>query len=60
MIKREDIYADLHTHSIFSKHAYSTIKENIEIAKERKLKYIAITDHFYGNGDELEKKNEEE
>lgn len=58
MIKREDIYADLHTHSIFSKHAYSTIKENIEIAKENGLQYIAITDHFYGNGDELEKKNE--
>ena len=58
MIKEKDVYADLHVHSIFSKHAYSTIKENIDIAKERNLKYLAITDHFYGNGDEINKKNE--
>ena len=25
MIKQEDIIADLHTHTIFSKHAYNTI-----------------------------------
>ncbi len=44
MIKKEDIYADLHTHSIFSKHGYSTIKENIKhnkninVLKNRKAK----------------------
>lgn len=54
----KDIYADLHTHTLFSKHAYSSVKENIEVAKLRNLKYLAITDHYFGNGDELEKKNE--
>lgn len=57
-ITSNDIYADLHTHSLFSKHAYSSVKENIEEAKRQKLKYIAITDHYFGNGDDLEKKNE--
>lgn len=58
MITQKDILADLHTHSTFSAHAYSTIKENIEIAKEKGLKYIAITDHFYGIGEDIERKNE--
>lgn len=52
------ILADLHTHTIFSKHGYSTIKENIDVAKERGLKYLACTDHYYGNGDAIEQKNE--
>lgn len=58
MILEKDILADMHTHTIFSKHAYSTVKENIEAAKKRKIKYLAITDHYYGNGDNLDKKNE--
>lgn len=58
MIREKDILADMHTHTLFSKHAYSTVKENIEVAKEKGLKYLAITDHYYGNGDELDKKNE--
>ncbi len=37
--------ADMHTHTISSTHAYSTIFENIKVAKERGLKFIAITDH---------------
>lgn len=52
------IIADMHTHSIFSQHAYSTIKENIEIAKLNNLKYIAITDHFFNSGTDIENKNE--
>lgn len=36
---------DLHTHSIASGHAYSTIKEMAAEAAERGLKYLAITDH---------------
>lgn len=58
MIKNTDILADLHTHTIFSKHAYSTVKENIEEAKKQNLKYIAITDHYYHDGIEIEQKNE--
>ena len=58
MLTNKDILADMHTHTHFSKHAYSTVKENIEAAKKRGLKYIAITDHYYGNGDDLDKKNE--
>lgn len=40
-----NIIADLHTHSIASTHAYSTIKEMAISAKEKNLKAIAITDH---------------
>lgn len=58
MISEKDIIADLHTHTIFSKHAYSTVTENIEVAKQKGLKYLGITDHYFGNGDELDKKNE--
>ncbi|MDR1979729.1 MAG: phosphatase, partial [Synergistaceae bacterium] len=37
--------ADLHTHSLASGHAYSTIKEMAESAQEKDLELIAITDH---------------
>lgn len=36
---------DLHTHTISSGHAYSTLEENIKGAKERKLKYYGVSDH---------------
>lgn len=58
MITQKDILADLHTHTIFSQHAYSTLKENVNVAKNRGLKYIAITDHYYGSGDDIMRKNE--
>ena len=58
MIKQSDIVADLHTHTIFSKHAYSTIQENITAAQKMRLKYLAITDHIYNDGTENEIKNE--
>lgn len=58
MIKKADILADMHTHTIASGHAYSTVKENIDAAKEAGIKYLAITDHYFGNGDTLDKKNE--
>lgn len=58
MIKETDILADLHIHTIFSEHAYSTIKENIEEAKKAGLKYLAITDHYYHDGSEIHLKNE--
>ncbi|MBQ9527173.1 MAG: phosphatase [Fretibacterium sp.] len=37
--------ADLHTHTIASGHAYSTIKEMAEMAGEKGLELIAMTDH---------------
>lgn len=58
MIRKEDIIADMHTHTLASKHAYSTLKENLDIARKNGIKYIAITDHFYNDGTDIEKKNE--
>ncbi len=39
------IQADLHTHTLASTHAYSTLVENCKIAKEYGLRAIAMTDH---------------
>lgn len=39
------IVADLHTHTLASTHAYSTVLENAKYASEIGLKYLAITDH---------------
>lgn len=39
------IVADLHTHSVVSTHAYSTILENCQAASARGLYAIATTDH---------------
>lgn len=36
---------DLHTHTLVSGHAYSTIKENVEAAKLAGLKYIGLSEH---------------
>lgn len=36
---------DIHTHSISSGHAYSTLQENLQIAKEKGLKYYGLSDH---------------
>lgn len=58
ILKQSDIIADLHTHTIFSKHGWSTAKENLDAAAQRDIKYMAITDHFYCPSDKIEKKNE--
>jgi histidinol phosphatase-like PHP family hydrolase len=42
MIYKEDIIADMHTHTISSLHAYSTIEENIMYAQRAGMKYIAV------------------
>lgn len=42
-----DLEADLHTHTIASGHAYSTLKELAEAAAGRGLKMLAITDHGF-------------
>ncbi len=39
------IIADLHTHTLFSDHAYSTFNEMVISARDKGLKAIAITDH---------------
>lgn len=39
------IAIDLHTHTVMSGHAYSTIEENIAAAARKGIKGIAITDH---------------
>ena len=38
---------DLHTHSVLSRHAYSTVTENIEWAVSKGLKYYGISEHQY-------------
>lgn len=40
------IKTDLHTHTIFSGHAYSTIGENAHEAAKKRLTAIGMTDHF--------------
>lgn len=39
------LIADLHTHTVASTHAYSTITENCRFADEHGIKLIAMTDH---------------
>ena len=39
------IYMDLHTHTVASGHGYSTLKENIEVAKEAGLVYLGLSEH---------------
>ena len=42
------ILVDVHTHTIASGHAYSTITENMQAASRKKLAMIAMTDHTPG------------
>lgn len=39
------IIADTHTHTVMSGHAHSTVMENIKVAKEKGIKFLAVTDH---------------
>lgn len=41
----QDFNIDLHTHTLSSDHAYSTIVENIHYAREHHISMIACTDH---------------
>lgn len=45
------LIADLHTHTVASTHAYSTILENVYAAKEAGLAYLGWTDHAPGMED---------
>lgn len=40
-----EIEVDSHTHTVASGHAFSTLAENVQVAAERGLKLLAITDH---------------
>lgn len=40
-----NIKIDMHNHTIASGHAFSTVLEIAAVAKEKGLKYVAITDH---------------
>ncbi len=42
------LLADMHTHSIISGHAYSTIDENVRFAAEKGIELLALTDHAPG------------
>ena len=37
---------DVHTHTLFSRHAYSTVRENVLAARDAGLELLGITDHF--------------
>ena len=39
------IIADTHAHTIASEHAFSTVMENLTVAKAKGLKFLAVTDH---------------
>ncbi|MBP1538218.1 MAG: phosphatase [Ruminococcus sp.] len=41
-----NIIGDMHTHTLASTHAYSTITENCRSAAERGIKVVAMTDHW--------------
>lgn len=40
------ILCDTHTHTLFSRHAYSTLEENVRAAAEAGLELLGSTDHF--------------
>ncbi|MGI6120647.1 MAG: PHP domain-containing protein, partial [Desulfosporosinus sp.] len=40
-----DIKVDLHTHTVASGHAYSTISENAQAALRKGIKLLGMTDH---------------
>lgn len=37
---------DIHTHTIFSRHAYSTVRENVLAARDAGIELLGIADHF--------------
>ena len=42
------ILVDVHTHTIASGHAYSTITENMQAASRKGIQLVAMTDHTPG------------
>lgn len=46
-----DLVVDLHTHTLASVHAYSTIREMVNSAKDKGIKVLGTTDHGIGSDD---------
>lgn len=44
------IACDTHTHTVFSRHAYSTVEENVRAAAELRFELLGVTDHFSSMG----------
>ncbi len=42
------ILGDVHTHTLYSRHAYSTVAENVAAARARGLEIYGATDHLSG------------
>lgn len=42
----DSIKCDTHTHTLYSRHAFSTIEENVRAAARRGVELLASTDHF--------------
>ena len=41
-----ELKCDVHTHTLYTGHAYSTVLENAQVASQRGLELLGITDHF--------------
>lgn len=39
-------HCDVHTHTLYSRHAYSTLEEDVREAAERRIELLGIADHF--------------
>lgn len=50
-LKKDYIVGDFHCHTLASKHAYSTLRENMIAAKKKDLKLLGVTDHGIGTPD---------
>ena len=37
---------DIHTHTLYSRHAYSTVRENVLAARDAGLELLGVADHF--------------
>lgn len=48
---KKKVLFDLHTHTVATGHAFSTLKENIEAAKNKGLIALGTSDHFEGMED---------
>ena len=44
---KNNVYMDLHTHSVLSRHAFSSLTENIEYAQSIGLKVLGCSEHQY-------------
>ena len=40
------IACDVHTHTLFSRHAYSTVQEDVFAAEESGMELLGVTDHY--------------